>query len=378
MKRIGKLIMLLFLPFGILIASVVVKANEFNFSVSAQLPDNQVNQNVSYFDLLLPIGEKQKLIVELSNSTDKTVIVEANVASATTNLNGVVEYSPNEIEPDKTLKYNIQNYAKISNEIILEPQTTQNVEIEVEMPNEVFSGVIAGGLTFKEKAGEASKEEGQGLTINNEYAYVVALLMRQNEEALAPNLELNEVVAGQVNYRNVINANLSNTQMSYLNQMRVEASVQGVDDTSVLYQTNKESMQMAPNTNFDFPVALNGERLKPGSYQLKMTVFGQSNPEGQYVAKNESGEEEKFDYRWEFTRDFIITAEEAKTLNKQDVTVKPENTWINWSAIGGVLLLLTFLLFIILWKRRKKEEQTEEELERIQELERLLGESSLS
>ena len=57
------------------------------------------------------------------------------------------------------------------------------------MPKENFNGVIAGGITFKEKDSEKTNSNSKGLSIQNKYAYVVALLMQQNKNTVAPDLK---------------------------------------------------------------------------------------------------------------------------------------------------------------------------------------------
>mgnify|MGYP002233236536 FL=1 len=52
-------------------------------------------------------------------------MVEEEIASATTNINGVVEYSPNKIKADSTLKYNLVDYASIPKEVSLQPNSSQ-------------------------------------------------------------------------------------------------------------------------------------------------------------------------------------------------------------------------------------------------------------
>ncbi|WP_254557574.1 WxL protein host-binding domain-containing protein, partial [Salmonella enterica] len=79
----------------------------------------------------------------------------------------------------------------------------------------------------------------------------------------------------QVNYRNVINANLQNPMAGYLNQMYVQAEVKGLSNSKLSYKANKEMLQMAPNSNFDYPVSIgDGNKLEAGKYRLSMTVYG--------------------------------------------------------------------------------------------------------
>lgn len=91
------------------------------------------------------------MTVDLRNDTDKEVVVEAQIASATTNDNGVVEYSENKIKTDETLKYNLKDYVEAPEEVTLKPQSAAEYKVKIHMPNEKFDGVIAGGITFKEK-----------------------------------------------------------------------------------------------------------------------------------------------------------------------------------------------------------------------------------
>lgn len=287
-----------------MISNQVVKANEFQFSMTPVLPENQA-EDVSYFDLLMTPGQKQTIQVLLDNSTDKVVTVEASVASATTNINGVVEYSPSENKKDKTLKYDLAEYVKMPNEIALQPQSQTSVAIEVTMPSEKFDGVIAGGLTFKQKSSETdtSSTDKKGVSLKNEYSYVEALVLQQTNTKVAPSLTLNDVAPSQVNARNVINANLQNSKMGYLNQMKVDATVTNVDDPNMTFTSVKEMMQMAPNTNFDYPIAISNQGMldsgnpskpmKAGTYHLDMDVYGQKDPSGEYVQteKDQEGKE---------------------------------------------------------------------------------------
>lgn len=78
----------------LLTPAVHVFGSELNFAAKAQLPDNQVHTDVSYFDIKMDRGAKQTLHVDLRNDTENEVEVDVGIASATTNINGVVEYSP--------------------------------------------------------------------------------------------------------------------------------------------------------------------------------------------------------------------------------------------------------------------------------------------
>ena len=344
MKIYQKVLLIIATIFTLGTVSKEVHANEFNFSVNPVLPENQIGES-GYFNLQMSPGQSQTLTITLKNTTDKTLVVEEEIASATTNINGVVEYSPNKIKADSTLKYNLVDYASIPKEVSLQPNSSQQVKVSVTMPKENFNGVIAGGITFKEKDSEKTNSNSKGLSIQNKYAYVVALLMQQNKNTVAPDLKLNSVEPSQVNYRNVNNANLQNPMAGYLNQMYVQAEVKGLSNSKLSYKANKEMLQMAPNSNFDYPVSIgDGNKLEAGKYRLSMTVYGQKNNDGKFTYVDSKGKKQKFDYQWKFTKDFTILGKTASKLNSKDVTVKKTPWYENWLIWLGLLLILLALL----------------------------------
>ena len=84
----------------------------------------------------------------------------------------------------------------------------------------------------------------------------MAIILQQNETKVQPDLKLLGVKPGQVNARNVINVSLQNPQAAYLNQLHLINTVSKGGET--LYQSDTEDMQVAPNSNFSYPISLKG------------------------------------------------------------------------------------------------------------------------
>ncbi len=123
--------------------------------------------------------------------------------------------------------------------------------------------------------------------------------------------------------------------------MAVEATVQRVGEDEVLYEASDEMMQMAPNSHFDFPISLEGDRFVAGDYVLKLRAT--------------SGEEE-----WSWERTFTIEADEARSLNQADVTI---DTRLNWWMIGSIVmivLLLGIVLYLIIQKKEARANEQEQ------------------
>lgn len=110
----------------------------------------------------------------------------------------------------------------------------------------------------------------------------------------------------------------------------------------VLYQAEKKEMQMAPNSHFRFPVPLNGQKLKAGTYTLNMTA-------------------QSMNKTWHWTKDFTIDADTAKELNQKDVTIDTDYTWMYVLLGIGLLMIALGILLLFIRKKRKRYKHSEEE-----------------
>lgn len=298
-----------------------------NFYVTPEFPESQVEGSSSYFDLNLAAGETERLSLKLQNASSEPIQVQITPHTAYTNVHGVVEYGKDAEEADPTLPYSVDALIEASEVIDLAGNETKTVEVALRMPEASFEGFLAGGLHIKEvrEAEEEPASDEEGVAIQNEFAYVVGVVVSNSRDSVQPDLELNDVFADQLNYRNVISANLQNFTPAFVNQLAVEATVQRAGEDEVLYTANEEMMQMAPNSNFNFPISLEGDRFQAGDYVLKLRAT--------------SGEEE-----WSWERGFTIEADEARSLNREDVTI---DTSINWWMIGSIILLILLLVIVL-------------------------------
>ena len=336
-----------FLPVLVLLLIVFPTSGQaseeaLNFHVTPELPKSQVENSTSYFDLNLEAGKTEILALKLQNAGSEPIQVQITPHTAYTNVNGVVEYGKDAPEKDATLPYSLAELIEPSEVIKLAGNETKTVEVSLQMPDESFAGFLAGGLRIaevKEEKEEASNEE--GVAIKNEFAYVVGVVVSNSRNTVQPDLELVDVFADQLNYRNVISANLQNFTPTFVNRLEVEATVQREGEDEILYEATQNQMQMAPNSNFNFPISLEGDRFHNGEYVLKMTA--------------RSGEEE-----WHWSKQFTIEADEARKLNRADVTLDTSANWWRLGSIALIILLLGLVLLMLYQKKKTSEIQKKE------------------
>lgn len=315
------------------------EAASSGFSYKVIYPENQ-HKEASYFDLRMTPGQKQTVVIQLSNSSDKEVTVDVGLNSTKTNSNGVLENGPSSLEKDSSLKYDFADIVKGKESVVIPPKQTVDYPIDITMPEATYDGVISGGIYMIERDQESEKQEGM---IKNKYAYLVGMLLTETDREVKPDLKLNKVYADLKNYRNAIMIDFSNTQSAYLDDMTVDVQVMGAKSDEVLYDTKQTKMRMAPNSKIKFPVSMNGEKMVPGDYRAHVLVTAKT------------GE------KWEWEQKFTISNEEADKFNQEDVSLLQENR-INWQLIlliiFGVLIVILIIYFIVRTMNKKKKKNT--------------------
>ncbi len=340
------------------------------FSVVPSVGKNQIKPGLGYFNLLLKPNQSQKLEFTIYNNGSKDLKVKTTFGTAFTGDAGNVLYTPEKYRSDQSLKINIKDYVKLPKNVTIPAHSKSVVEAEVTMPAEEFKGVIAGGFNFNEidvgsdKSKTAASKSSTSIT--NLYSYVIGLVLQNSEDTIQPTLNLKEVGASQRNSRNIFSAKLENSASTYLLNMDVDAVVTSFKDKKIKYSFKNSSMEMAPNSNFDLavPVSIQGvpkenetsQPLKPGKYQISMTIFGGKNENGKYQ-KLVNGQVTNYDYKWTFNKSFIVTGKQSKQLNSKDVTINQnkENSWVLYILIALVVLLM-IIIFILLYKSKNKKE----------------------
>ena len=306
---------LMILSFYFFAFGIETSAAELRFSVETEIPENQIDKTKTYFDLMMKPDQEQILKVRAANSTDENLVIDVSVKSATTNSNGVIEYGESLTALDKSAPADLS-------EIIQLKDGGESVELPAKSEK-------------VDETKDKQKENTNGLAIENRYAYTVAVLLRENETVVQPELSLEKVEPTQRNARSVISATLLNHEAAYLQSMKVTANVKNKKTNNVILEKEQEDMQMALNSIFNFPIPYEENEMEAGTYVLAMTVEG-------------SGK------KWQFTKEFTISKEDAKTFNEKDVTVKKTESKLIYLLIGLLLLLLIICLFIILRLKKQK------------------------
>lgn len=207
------------------------------------------------------------------------------------------------------------------------------------MPEKPFDGTILGGFYITKKEEDAKgKETDKNVQIKNKYSYVIGLQIRENTNEVKPAMKMNQIKPALLNYRTALTANLQNTEATIMKDLKIDAKVTKKGSTTVLHETSKKNLSMAPNSNFDFPINWDNKTLEPGKYTLQLVA--------------QSSDEE-----WKFEEDFEISSKESKSLNEEAVELeKAEPNWllIILTVTISILFFLAIIGFLIYRYQKKK------------------------
>lgn len=294
----------------------------------------------SFYDLKVKPNEKITLPIDIENSGAADLNIKVEVNDGTTNNNGITAYDGVK-KRDSSLKVAFTDMASTAEQsVTVKARSKKRVKIDVTIPTKPFEGSVLGGLRFSEIKSEEQKKE-QKTAVANNIAYVIGVVLQENDKEIAPIIGLNEIVTEQRNYRNYISANLQNSAPRIIKKMTAHAQVYKQGEDKLLYEATNENMRMAPHSNFNFGINLGDKAFIAGDYT--MVIKGEADGKA-----------------YSFTKDFVIKGKEARAMNENAVFVEDTSLSRWWFLAGGALVISLLIIIIILLKNRKKEKINEQ------------------
>ena len=278
----------------------------------------------------MPSGS-QELKVKIFNNKKHDIKVKAMVTPATICRNGFISYT-NFTNHDESLRYPLSDILKLDqSEYTVPAGSFVTASALLNVPTESFDGIILGGLVFTKVADDSktAKEAQLSAQIENEYQYVVGVMLSENDNKVTANMNLKYIKSTLANYHTNLAVNLQNDTPVIIPNLKISATVYKKVNSEIYKFTEKENIKMAPNSNFDFMVDWQNHKFEAGEYRVHV------------IAQNS-------EYFWEWDENFIITPTEANDINKDAVDlIKTPSNWIYILLAIAVLALVAFLSFII-------------------------------
>ncbi|HGF7960121.1 TPA: DUF916 and DUF3324 domain-containing protein [Enterococcus faecium] len=306
------------------------------YTIEGVPSDHQLDKEVSYFYLKEQPGEKNQVKVKLTNDSSKEKTLEVKITNANTNANGAVDYT-GKIKDHAALKTPLTSIAKASeSEVKVPAKSSVETAIDINMPSETMQGVVVGGIVVSEKQ-EEDKEKKE-LSLGNIYTYTLGLVLT-NESKVEPkknvSVELDSVGAILFDGKKIVQADILNPNPYIFPNATVKGEITKKGSTEAIKKEEKENINIAPYSVYPFQFDWEKEDLKPGKYLFKGSVEADGKT-------------------WKFEKEFEITAEKAKEINKESVFKVYIPTWLTYGVYGLIIVSVGGTIYIIV--RRKKRE----------------------
>lgn len=340
MKKIFLWLFIL-IPLFIFFTEIDVKSAKMDFSVGISQPDNQINKDLTYFDLLVTPSQSQELELTVTNLGKAKGKFQITPTNAITNTHGYLDYSTqdNNFKYDASLKNPFTTLISEKQVVEIAPGDTAQITFKLNAPKEKFEGIILGAFVIEELDKDGDNNDNKNLTFINKFEMIKAVQIRSDETLnIQPDFKLADISPALYSYRTAVTANLQNTSPFILKDVKIKADICKSNNKKVLKTASQLDVEMAPNSNYDFPISWNNEPLESGAYSITMTV--------------EYGGE-----KFEFTDDFNISKADSYQINEEAIELETKTNYTYLYIIGSLFIFIiisTFTLIIIKKKKNNK------------------------
>lgn len=339
MKRGWKLLGLGLFLMGLVTPTVQAEEYMGGYTIEGVPHSKQLDKNVGYFYLKENPGEKDSIKLKLINNSNEDKILQIKVTDANTNSNGIVDYSGN-LKNHDTLETPLTSVLKASQEEVNVPkESTVETTLTVNMPTSKKEGVMIGGILVTDET-ERKEDSAEELSVKNEYSYTMGVVLtNENEINMNKNISVELEKVGPILYdgRKIVQADILNPNPYLFGTAKVSGEILEKNSNKVVKEASKDEVSIAPYSVFPFQLDWKKDELKPGNYIFKGVV-------------------ETKDNKWEFEKEFEITAEKAKEINNESVFKVQIPEWLTYTALSTSIVTIGGTVWLVVRKRRKEHE----------------------
>ena len=312
------------------------------FYVEANLPENQNDPNVGYFDLIMEPNMKQTISFDVVNEGDQPMRASINFQNGTTTLNAEKSYIHDE-EPDASMKHPMKTMAILKTDAVVIPaHQSSTIYVDITAPSSTFDGVSVGGFsitadTIDETATEAAKSKGD-IQIKSRTTYLIALQIRMSETPVAKNLNYIKSATEVVDLKPQFVSYIQNDRAVVMNDISINGTVTAEGSDQPVARIQKQVGGILPNTQFPIAYPIHSQKLEPGTYLIDLEI--------------KSGSD-----HWSWKEIHTVEPETAEAVNEGSV-IAAQTNWLLVLVVGLLLVILILLLVILYMRYRQQRERS--------------------
>ena len=316
------------------------------YTVSAVLPENQIDEKKNYFDLLVETGKEQELVLVFQNHADREIEVSIVPQNATTSSTGNINYTGVGCILENSVAYTFTDVCSPKQIIQIGANEKRDIRFLLTVPEEKFIGTLLGGFqiyeTFSDDLGnnEAEKKSG-AIEIQNRFEFVIGVMLRETTDEVAPDFKLGKIEPSVWNARFAIAAEIELPAATIVKDFTFSGKIVSKKSEDVIFYIEQNCFSMAPNSIYRFLENIHPDDLPVGAYTMHLDIEGN----GQ---------------KWILEKDFAISSEQKKHAIEKTLDGNSKKQVDVLRKVNGFLLvfLIAYSANRIAKKRRKKNEKT--------------------
>ncbi|MGC6768285.1 DUF916 and DUF3324 domain-containing protein [Enterococcus sp. LJL128] len=323
-KKIMQLLLVVLIGIILLPSAIIAEATDqsgqnkeaIGFTVKPVLPNNQVDSSKGFYFLKVEPGQQQSIQLRVISTREEARTVRIHVNDAVTSAEGSIEYGIDEPELDESLQSPISEVVTVPEsyrEITVENFEEKTVQFDIAPPQDAFTGIKAGAFRIL-GVPEGEEKKKSGLTVQTGYTIGIVLTEDAAQYNAGGNLNLKKTEVILSNGSKVIGVTLQNDQPKIIEGLELKAEIMKKGSTKVLYKTTGKDLAVAPNSRFTYEVPMGIDNVTAGNYTLQLTL------------KNDEKE-------WTWEEDFLVTGEQAASLNDETIDKIITPSWVSPMAI---------------------------------------------
>lgn len=297
--------------------TVAATTGDVDYSVEAIDHPKQLNQQLSYFDLMIEPEEKTTLDIMIHNETNQTEEFDVSFVDAFTNGNGLIVYEKKNVKKQSSLS--VKNFSNERHQQVqVRAFSSKKVTIPIQVPSDSFKGAFLGGIRVEKQIKDEQKDH---LGINNRYVYVIGVklsmgLMKESFEPAWKGVTLNTK-----SYYPALEYRMKNQTASISSPLKVELVLKKGKE---VVTRQKMDARFVPLGDVALRLQLQKE-LKQGKYTTYLKLYDTEHRK-----------------TWEWKDQITITDKEEATVNKHlkkedNPTDRMSWIWIVSTAVIGLV-----------------------------------------
>lgn len=323
-----------------------------NYTVNIQKPDTQAPRSAlnGYFDLVLAPNQSENLKIDVTNNSNKQIVVDMDKGTAGTTDNGSVSYTTKwQNNRFVGLTNKLSDYITLDQDkVTIQPHQTTTVGAKITMPSSPVMGTLAGGISFyKENQQNTANANTKGMKLNNTVKYDIAVLAQNSTDAVKPDVEIENVSAKTVSGQTAFSVDMANSAPTFANTAEIVGEVTAPNGER--FKRSQTMMQFAPNSRFSWQIWTDGKKVPSGDYDVNVEAFWGKDKSGKYVDKSGTA----FLYHTAYRKTVHVTGSQATDLAKKDSVAQMQSEMpVAYKVFIGISVLVAELIaFFILGKK---------------------------